>query len=63
MPEEHISEIRKPFFRADMSRNSDKGNIGMGLAISEAIVKAHGGNMNLANHSSGGLEVIIEIPI
>ena len=63
VPEEHISEIKKPFFRADMSRNSDKGNIGMGLAISEAIVKAHGGNMNLANHSSGGLEVIIEIPI
>mgnify|MGYP001338528595 CR=1 FL=1 len=63
VPEEYLHEIKKPFFRADISRNTDKGNIGMGLAISESIVKAHGGRMNLANHSAGGLEVIIELPI
>ena len=63
VPEKFLNDVKKPFYRLDPSRNSDKGNIGMGLAISETITKSHGGVMNIKNQSKGGLVVTIEVPI
>jgi len=48
----------EPFTQLDPSRGT-KGNVGLGLAIVQAIAKAHGGRLELATGASGGLEARI----
>ena len=58
--EEAIDRVRQPFVRLEESRNRDTGGVGMGLAIADSIVSAHGGVMRLSNRSVGGLRVVFE---
>ena len=51
----------EPFTQLDPSRGT-KGNVGLGLAIVQAIAKAHGGRLELATGASGGLEARIFLP-
>jgi len=43
IPDEALTHIWDRFARADAARTRDRGGVGLGLAIVDAIVKAHGG--------------------
>jgi len=49
----------EPFTRAERSRSRMTGGSGLGLTISRAIARAHGGDVTLENRAEGGLRAII----
>jgi two-component system OmpR family sensor kinase len=59
--EAHLATIFQPFFRADPSSNNVNGH-GLGLAIAQRVIAAHGGALAARNRSGGGLCVTIELP-
>lgn len=60
---EHLPHIFERFYRADTARDRDSGGTGVGLAISQAIARAHDGQ--LTAHSSGphtGATLTLHLP-
>lgn len=51
----------QPFARGDKARGG-KGS-GLGLAIVSRIVEMHGGQIELLNHTEGGLQAIFDLPM
>ncbi len=45
------------------SAGRDRGGTGLGLAIADAIVRAHGGSIGLANRPGGGADVWLRLPL
>jgi len=62
LPQGEIARITGAFYRAEPSRNRETGGAGLGLAIAEAIVQAHGGTLSFANREGGGLAAVIRLP-
>ena len=62
IPEEDRSNVFRPFYRLDHSRNSETGGTGLGLAIARDIVRAHGGDILLTDSPQGGLRARLRIP-
>lgn len=60
IPEEDMEHIWEPMYRGDESRTYENGSSGMGLAISEAILKMHGADYGVKN-VSGGVEFYLRI--
>lgn len=59
---ENLVQIFEPFYRVDQSRTPGHSNFGLGLSIVHAIVKAHGGNVQVTSHVGIGTEFILRIP-
>jgi heavy metal sensor kinase len=55
IPPEHRSVLFTRFARADTARSRQAGGAGLGLALSEAIARAHGGELNLVDSLSGAV--------
>src|SRR5574341_700474 len=53
IPEAELERVFEPFYRLDDSRNMASGGTGLGLAIARNIARWHGGEVTLANASSG----------
>lgn len=51
------------FWRDDESRASSSGGAGLGLAIAQGLVHAHGGRIWAENRSSGGARVAFTLPL
>ncbi|HUA39010.1 MAG TPA: ATP-binding protein [Candidatus Sulfopaludibacter sp.] len=51
------------FYRGDKSRTTSTGNAGLGLAISKAIVEAHGGTISVSSQPGTGTTFILTLPI
>ena len=61
IPEQEFERVFAPFVRLESSRNRETGGAGLGLAIARSIVRAHGGDITLAN--GGGLHATIRLPL
>jgi signal transduction histidine kinase/rRNA-processing protein FCF1 len=59
--EENLSRLFVSFYRGDVARTNPSEGSGLGLSISEQIVKAHGGTITAENMN--GLAITITIPI
>ena len=62
IPKNEYLNVFKPFYRIDKSRGLNKAGVGLGLSISQDIIKSHGGNILLSKSSIGGLLVKISLP-
>jgi signal transduction histidine kinase len=51
-----------PFERLDGSRPRQGGGFGLGLAVARSIIRAHGGDVTLADRVPRGLRVIVTLP-
>jgi signal transduction histidine kinase len=60
VPPSDLDAIFQPFFRS--STNGDTAGYGLGLAITQRVVIAHGGKVRAENRASGGLQVEIILP-
>lgn len=49
---EHLEHVFERFYRIDTARDREHGGTGVGLAISQAIAKAHGGELTAASGGS-----------
>ena len=54
--------VFKPFYRVDKSRSLNRSGVGLGLSISQDIVKSHGGNISLSESKFKGLAVKVSLP-
>ncbi len=60
---EHLPHIFDRFYRADPARNRQTGGAGLGLAITRAIIKAHGGQIQIESAGLGhGSTVTFTLP-
>jgi signal transduction histidine kinase len=61
---ELIERVFEPFFQADTARNHRRQGVGvgLGLAIARSCVRAHGGEVTLANRPGGGLRATLCLP-
>jgi two-component system OmpR family sensor kinase len=59
---EQAAQVFERFYRADPSRSRVHGGAGLGLAIVQAIVTAHGGTISADAASGGGALFTIRLP-
>ena len=51
------------FFRGNAARGSEVPGVGLGLALCDAMVRAHGGRIEAANGSQGGAVFTVWLPL
>jgi two-component system sensor histidine kinase KdpD len=56
------SRIFERFFRGSVEPSDGRRGVGLGLAICQTIVRAHGGDITAANRPKGGAEFRIVLP-
>lgn len=61
-PEQSVL-VTERFFRVDESRARRSGGAGLGLAIVQAIVEAHGGDLTVDSPPDHGLRVAFQLPL
>lgn len=62
IPGDKLGAVFDPFTRVETSRNRETGGIGLGLALTRAIVEDAGGSITLVNRDGGGLVAAITLP-
>jgi signal transduction histidine kinase len=58
-----MDRVFEPFHRGEPSRNRETGGVGLGLPIARNIMRAHGGDITLANRPTGGIRATVTLPI
>ncbi len=61
--EARLDEVFQAFLRIEPSRNRETGGTGLGLTIARNILRAHGGDVVLANRPTGGLQAAVTLPV
>ena len=61
--DESLAKLFKPFYRVAEDRNRQTGGVGMGLAITEAAIRAHQGDVQVKNAPDGGLITETTLPL
>lgn len=51
------------FWRGDQSRSRARGGAGLGLAIVDAVARAHGGAVAAENAGTGGARFVLRVPL
>ena len=62
LPDSELARVMAPFYRVEGSRNRAHGGMGLGLSITQDIVRRQGGELTLRNGSQGGLVAILVLP-
>ena len=62
---DELRRVFQPFYRTDISRNLDKGGVGLGLSIARSTARAHGGDIELTCRETGksGVTAIVTLPV
>jgi two-component system, OmpR family, sensor kinase len=63
MTAEQASRVFERFFRADPSRSRQSGGAGLGMAIVDALVTAHGGHIALDTSPGRGVRITVSLPL
>jgi signal transduction histidine kinase len=63
IPREDLPHIFDRFYRGDPSRARATGNSGLGLAIAQAIVQAHGGTLSAVSSPGNGAHFTVALPV
>ena len=61
VPDDALAHLGSPFYRADPSRDSATGGLGLGLAIARRAIQLHHGSWSAVN-ANPGLSVEMSIP-
>jgi len=63
LPPDQLEQVFEPFVRIETSRSRETGGTGLGLTIARSLAHQNGGRLCIKNRSSGGLDVILSLPI
>jgi signal transduction histidine kinase len=63
IPVGDLDRVFQPFLRLESSRNRETGGTGLGLPIARNILRAHGGDVILANRPLGGVRAVVSLPV
>ena len=63
IPEKEHKNVMKPFYRIDKSRGQNKSGVGLGLSITNDIIRSHGGRISFSKSHLGGLKVKLDLPL
>ncbi len=63
IPPAELDRLFQPFQRLESSRNRETGGMGLGLTIARNILRAHGGDVTLANRAEGGARALVTLPV
>jgi signal transduction histidine kinase len=64
IPEEELARIFERFYQVDKARGGDEGRgVGLGLAISQEIVQAHGGRIVVQSAVGDGTRFTVQLPV
>jgi heavy metal sensor kinase len=58
---EHLPHLFERFYRADSARARETGGFGLGLAIAQAVVQAHGGTMTVSSAVDEGTTFTVSL--
>lgn len=58
-----LTRIFERFYRVEMSRSRVHGGAGLGLAMCQSIVEAHGGYISAGASELGGLRILVALPL
>ncbi|MGF9712831.1 HAMP domain-containing histidine kinase [Paenibacillus sp. JMULE4] len=61
--QDELKRIFEPLYRGEQSRNRATGGAGLGLTISQRIIRRHGGELAASNHPEGGAILSGWIPV
>lgn len=59
---EHLPHVFERFYRIDASRTRKQGGAGLGLSISQSIVEAHGGKIEVHSEPGQGAAFQVMLP-
>ena len=63
MPADRLAAIFERFTRLDQARTRDRGGVGLGLAIVQAIARAHGGTVQVRSALGAGSTFELALPL
>jgi signal transduction histidine kinase len=63
IPPEHVENLLQPFMQGDMGPRRRAGGLGLGLAVAQAIVDAHGGDLRVEAGDKQGTTVRVRLPL
>jgi signal transduction histidine kinase len=63
IPPAELARVFEPFHRGEPSRNRETGGVGLGLPIARNIMRAHGGDVVIANRPAGGVRATVTLPV
>lgn len=62
VPDAMLPRLFERMFRVEASRSREYGGAGLGLAICQRIVEAHGGHITAEHSSLGGVRMVMSFP-
>lgn len=62
IPDDVKKQIFEPFYRVDKSRSREMGGAGLGLVLTDSIIKKHNGTISIIDNEDGGSCFMVILP-